>query len=144
MSGKGGGGVASNGKGNTGISGIPVGSRKMVQSLKEIVNNCTKKPNLIRNFDTFLQSSRNPRWRRLDTYVLYGLGNPPPPPFTHSPAVVQPIKDELLDVIVSLDRGVEATPEDQQTVDQIARKLEAVNSTKEPLKSDLLNGKYER
>ncbi|KAM1280955.1 hypothetical protein FF1_021790 [Malus domestica] len=144
MSGKGGGGVASNGKGNTGISSISVGSRKMVQSLKEIVNNCTEKPNLIRNFDTFFQSSRNPRWRRLDTYVLYSLGNPPPPPFTHSPAVVQPIKDELLDVIASLDRGAEATPEDQQTVDQIARKLEAVNSIKEPLKSDLLNGKYER
>ncbi|TQD81184.1 hypothetical protein C1H46_033213 [Malus baccata] len=42
MSGRGGGGVASNGKGNTGISGIPAGSRKMVQSLKEIVNNCTE------------------------------------------------------------------------------------------------------
>ncbi|KAM1723410.1 hypothetical protein ACFX11_021989 [Malus domestica] len=141
MSGKGGGGVASNGKGNTGISDILVGSRKMVQSLKEIVNNCTEKPNLICNFDTFLQSSRNPGWRRLDTYVLYGLGNPPPPPFTHSSAVVQPIKDELLDVIASLNQGAEATSEDQQTVDQIARKLEAVNLTKEPLKSDLLNGK---
>ncbi|WCJ27321.1 hypothetical protein M5689_009074 [Euphorbia peplus] len=34
MSGKGGGGA----KGNTGISAIPAGSRKMVQSLKEIVN----------------------------------------------------------------------------------------------------------
>lgn len=41
MSGRGG-GVASNGKGNTGLSGIPAGSRKMVQSLKEIVNNCTE------------------------------------------------------------------------------------------------------
>ena len=36
----GGGGI--NGKGNNGISGIPSGSRKMVQSLKEIVNNCTE------------------------------------------------------------------------------------------------------
>ncbi|TQE03351.1 hypothetical protein C1H46_011002 [Malus baccata] len=59
---RGGGRVASNGKGNNGISGILVGSRKMVQSLKEIVNNCTEKPNLIRNFDTFIQSSRNPIW----------------------------------------------------------------------------------
>ncbi|CAB4276363.1 unnamed protein product [Prunus armeniaca] len=41
MSGRGG-GVATNGKGNTGLSGIPAGSRKMVQSLKEIVNNCTE------------------------------------------------------------------------------------------------------
>lgn len=39
-SGKGGGGASSNnnGKGNSVISGIPAGSRKMVQSLKEIVN----------------------------------------------------------------------------------------------------------
>ncbi|KAJ9135915.1 hypothetical protein P3X46_033038 [Hevea brasiliensis] len=43
MSGKGGGAAASynsnnTGKGSSGISGIPAGSRKMVQSLKEIVN----------------------------------------------------------------------------------------------------------
>ncbi|XP_011045309.1 PREDICTED: uncharacterized protein LOC105140253 isoform X2 [Populus euphratica] len=40
MSGRGGGGRVNNnnGKGNTGISGIPAASRKMVQSLKEIVN----------------------------------------------------------------------------------------------------------
>ncbi|KAJ6775893.1 RNA polymerase II DEGRADATION FACTOR-LIKE PROTEIN (DUF1296) [Salix koriyanagi] len=39
MSGRGGGRVNNNnGKGNIGISGIPAASRKMVQSLKEIVN----------------------------------------------------------------------------------------------------------
>ncbi|PON41739.1 GBF-interacting protein [Parasponia andersonii] len=38
MSGKGG----NNGKGNIGISAIPPGSRKIVQSLKEIVHNCTE------------------------------------------------------------------------------------------------------
>ncbi|XP_034932445.1 uncharacterized protein [Populus alba] len=38
MSGRGGGVNNNNGKGNTGISGIPAASRKMVQSLKEIVN----------------------------------------------------------------------------------------------------------
>ena len=38
MSGKGGGRNNGIGKGNSGISGIPAGSRKMVQSLKEIVN----------------------------------------------------------------------------------------------------------
>ncbi|EXB97328.1 putative plastid-lipid-associated protein 4 [Morus notabilis] len=97
------------------------------------------------------------------------------------------LKEELLDAIAPLDRGADATPEDQQTVDQIessalvplggggkrrgvgegsilpssqpsrvalprnairgilciARKLEAVNPIKEPLKSDLLNGKWE-
>ncbi|KAG8364084.1 hypothetical protein BUALT_Bualt19G0089500 [Buddleja alternifolia] len=53
------------------------------------------------------------------------------------------IKEELLEAIAPLDRGAEASPEDQQTIDQIARKLEAVNPTKEPLKSNLLNGKWE-
>ncbi|OIS99671.1 PREDICTED: probable plastid-lipid-associated protein 4, chloroplastic [Nicotiana attenuata] len=54
-----------------------------------------------------------------------------------------PIKQELLEAIAPLDRGADATPEDQQIIDQIARKLEACNPTKEPLKSNLLNGKWE-
>ncbi|OMO92082.1 hypothetical protein COLO4_17880 [Corchorus olitorius] len=53
------------------------------------------------------------------------------------------LKEELLEAIEPLDRGADATPEDQQRVDQLARKLEAVNAIKEPLKSDLLNGKWE-
>ncbi|XP_062029801.1 probable plastid-lipid-associated protein 4, chloroplastic [Rosa rugosa] len=53
------------------------------------------------------------------------------------------LKEELLDAIASLDRGADATPEDQQAVDQIARKLEAVTPVKEPLKSGLLDGKWE-
>lgn len=53
------------------------------------------------------------------------------------------LKEELLEAIEPLDRGADATPEDQQRIDQLARKLEAVNPTKEPLKSDLLNGKWE-
>lgn len=53
------------------------------------------------------------------------------------------LKEELLEAIAPLDRGAQATPEDQQAVDEIARKLEAVNPTKQPLKSDLLNGKWE-
>ncbi|KAJ8754885.1 hypothetical protein K2173_015397 [Erythroxylum novogranatense] len=53
------------------------------------------------------------------------------------------VKEELLQSISPLDRGAAATPEDQQRVDEIARKLEAVNPTREPLKSDLLNGKWE-
>ena len=42
MSGRGGGGGGGSGKGSNGISAIPAASRKMVQSLKEIVNNCTE------------------------------------------------------------------------------------------------------
>ncbi|KAK4341290.1 hypothetical protein RND71_039791 [Anisodus tanguticus] len=54
-----------------------------------------------------------------------------------------PIKQELLEAIAPLDRGAEATPQDQEIIDQIARKLEVCNPTKEPLKSSLLNGKWE-
>ncbi|XP_042509587.1 probable plastid-lipid-associated protein 4, chloroplastic isoform X1 [Macadamia integrifolia] len=53
------------------------------------------------------------------------------------------LKDELLETLAPLDRGANASPEDQQRVDEIARQLEAVSPTKEPLKSDLLNGKWE-
>ncbi|KAK4757514.1 hypothetical protein SAY87_018815 [Trapa incisa] len=53
------------------------------------------------------------------------------------------LKEELLDAIKPLDRGAEATPEEQEVVDQIARELEAMNKIKEPLKSQLLNGKWE-
>ncbi|KAL2938668.1 putative plastid-lipid-associated protein 4 chloroplastic [Bienertia sinuspersici] len=51
--------------------------------------------------------------------------------------------EELVEAIEPLDRGADATYEDQQRIDQLTRKLEAVNPTKEPLKSDLLNGKWE-
>ncbi|GAB2285197.1 Probable plastid-lipid-associated protein 4, chloroplastic [Dionaea muscipula] len=53
------------------------------------------------------------------------------------------IKQELLDAIQPLDRGADASPEDQRRIDQIARKLESVNPTRDPLKSELLNGKWE-
>ncbi|XP_015057618.1 probable plastid-lipid-associated protein 4, chloroplastic [Solanum pennellii] len=54
-----------------------------------------------------------------------------------------PIKQELLQAIEPLDRGADATPQDQQIIDQIACRLEACNPTKEPLNSTLLNGKWE-
>ncbi|CAI9769248.1 unnamed protein product [Fraxinus pennsylvanica] len=53
------------------------------------------------------------------------------------------LKKELLEAIDPLDRGAAASPEDQQRIDQIARELEAVNTVKQPLKSSLLNGKWE-
>ncbi|KAK6945585.1 Plastid lipid-associated protein/fibrillin conserved domain [Dillenia turbinata] len=56
---------------------------------------------------------------------------------------VNALKEELLDALAPLDRGADASPEDQLRIDQIARNLEAINPTKEPLKSDLLNGKWE-
>ncbi|KAG6588812.1 putative plastid-lipid-associated protein 4, chloroplastic, partial [Cucurbita argyrosperma subsp. sororia] len=65
------------------------------------------------------------------------------PAFLKKGKDVGALKEELLEAIAPLDRGAEATPEDQEMVDQISRKLEAVNPTKEPLKSDLLNGKWE-
>ncbi|CAK7357018.1 unnamed protein product [Dovyalis caffra] len=65
------------------------------------------------------------------------------PAFLNKGKDAKVLKEELLDAIDPLDRGAEATPDDQQRVDEIARKLEAVNPRKEPLKSDLLNGKWE-
>ncbi|KAL5789830.1 hypothetical protein ACOSQ2_004718 [Xanthoceras sorbifolium] len=56
---------------------------------------------------------------------------------------VNTLKVDLFQAIAPLDRGAEATPDDQQRVDKIARQLEAVNEIKEPLKSNLLNGKWE-
>ncbi|KAJ0710738.1 putative plastid-lipid-associated protein [Helianthus annuus] len=53
------------------------------------------------------------------------------------------IKQELLEAIAPLDRGAEASPEDQEAIEQIVRKLEAANPTKEPLKSPFLDGKWE-
>ncbi|KAI3448314.1 hypothetical protein Pfo_004979 [Paulownia fortunei] len=56
---------------------------------------------------------------------------------------IESLKQELLEAIAPLDRGAAATPKDQQRIDKIARKLEAMNKVKEPLKSTLLNGKWE-
>ncbi|OEL14490.1 putative plastid-lipid-associated protein 4, chloroplastic [Dichanthelium oligosanthes] len=53
------------------------------------------------------------------------------------------LKEELLAAIEPLDRGAEATPEDKERVEEIVQRLEAVNQVKEPLKSDILNGKWE-
>lgn len=53
------------------------------------------------------------------------------------------LKLDLLEAIQPLDRGADATPEDQERIEQLTRKLEAVNPTKQPLKSDLLDGKWE-
>ncbi|XP_010556359.1 PREDICTED: probable plastid-lipid-associated protein 4, chloroplastic isoform X1 [Tarenaya hassleriana] len=58
-------------------------------------------------------------------------------------AKLKELKQDLYDAIAPLDRGAKATPDDQRQIDQLARKLEAVNPTKAPLKSDLLNGKWE-
>lgn len=53
------------------------------------------------------------------------------------------LKQDLLEAIEPLERGAIASPDDQLRIDQLARKVEAVNPTKEPLKSDLINGKWE-
>ncbi|KAJ0010184.1 hypothetical protein Pint_32957 [Pistacia integerrima] len=65
------------------------------------------------------------------------------PGFSTKRKDVKTLKEELYESIAPLDRGAEASLEDQQRVDQIALQLEAVNEIKEPLKSNLLNGKWE-
>ncbi|BBG96116.1 Probable plastid-lipid-associated protein 4, chloroplastic [Prunus dulcis] len=86
------------------------------------------------HFHRLSSTSASDKWRAKVSFF---------PAFLSKGKDAKTLKEELLDAIASLDRGADATPEDQQTVDQIARKLEAVNPTKEPLKSDLLNGKWE-
>uniref|UniRef100_A0A0D6R7R5 Plastid lipid-associated protein/fibrillin conserved domain-containing protein n=1 Tax=Araucaria cunninghamii TaxID=56994 RepID=A0A0D6R7R5_ARACU len=53
------------------------------------------------------------------------------------------VKEQLLEAIGPLDRGAEASSEDQIRVNEIVQELESINPTKEPLKSALLNGKWE-
>ncbi|XP_050209854.1 probable plastid-lipid-associated protein 4, chloroplastic [Mercurialis annua] len=83
---------------------------------------------------TNTNSSSDDKWRAKISFF---------PAFLKKKKDANVLKEELLDAIAPLDRGAEATPEDQQRVDEIARQLEAVNRTKEPLKSDLINGKWE-
>nr|GFB21778.1 hypothetical protein [Tanacetum cinerariifolium] len=52
-------------------------------------------------------------------------------------------KQEFLDVIENLDFGAEATIDDQGVIEQIVQKLKAANPTKEPLKSPLIDRKWE-
>ncbi|CAM6089747.1 unnamed protein product [Calypogeia fissa] len=52
------------------------------------------------------------------------------------------LKFELQAEIALLSRGASATEEDCERVDEIARELEKLNPTKDPLKSSLLNGKW--
>ncbi|KAJ6704506.1 PLASTID-LIPID-ASSOCIATED PROTEIN 4 CHLOROPLASTIC-RELATED [Salix viminalis] len=56
---------------------------------------------------------------------------------------VNSLKQQLLEAIAPLDRGVVASLQEQQRVDEIAQELEAMNDIKEPFKSNLMNGKWE-
>lgn len=51
-------------------------------------------------------------------------------------------KEELLALIEPLQRGLVATEEDQEAVEAAVQQLEAVNPTKKPLESPLLNGRW--
>ncbi|XP_059290627.1 probable plastid-lipid-associated protein 4, chloroplastic isoform X2 [Lycium ferocissimum] len=88
----------------------------------------------IQNPHNITTSPLNQKWR---THVSFF------PAFFNKTKDATPIKQELLEAIAPLDRGAEASPEDQEIIDQIAGKLEVCNPTKEPLKSSLLNGKWE-
>ncbi|KAF9599848.1 hypothetical protein IFM89_001794 [Coptis chinensis] len=65
------------------------------------------------------------------------------PSFFKTKKDVKALKEELLEAISLLDRGADATPEDQERIDKMAKELEALSPVKETLKSDLLNGKWE-
>lgn len=52
-------------------------------------------------------------------------------------------KSELLSYVEPLKRGLMATPEQQQRVEEMASALERLNPTKKPLASPLLNGRWQ-
>lgn len=51
-------------------------------------------------------------------------------------------KQELLDYVKPLARGLTATPEQKEEVDALASALEKLNPTRKPLASPLLNGRW--
>ncbi|MCO5552298.1 hypothetical protein L7F22_005810 [Adiantum nelumboides] len=53
------------------------------------------------------------------------------------------VKQELLEAIAPLDRGADASPDDQARVDMIAQNLEKLSSVKDTVTSTLINGKWE-
>ena len=53
------------------------------------------------------------------------------------------MKEELFDLIKPLQRGVLATDEDKEEIDAVCTRLEAINPTKSPLSSPLINGGWE-
>ncbi|CAM6017973.1 unnamed protein product [Sphagnum balticum] len=63
-------------------------------------------------------------------------------PFLEKRKDKEVVKRELLAAIQPLDRGAQATADDLANIDKIARELESLNPTKEPLKLSLLNGKW--
>ncbi|CAI5490822.1 unnamed protein product [Closterium sp. Naga37s-1] len=52
------------------------------------------------------------------------------------------LKEELLEAIAPVERGLTASDDDQEIIEELAAQLEAVNPTKQPLRSALLNGKW--
>ncbi|KAI7745343.1 hypothetical protein M8C21_027955 [Ambrosia artemisiifolia] len=92
------------------------------------------KPSTISHHLSLTHSPISTKWR---THVSFFTG------LLNKTKDASSIKQELLDAIAPLDRGAEASPDDQQAIDQIVRKLEAANPTKEPLKAPFLDGKWE-
>ncbi|KAL4452247.1 hypothetical protein ABPG75_007909 [Micractinium tetrahymenae] len=52
-------------------------------------------------------------------------------------------KEELLEAVAPLKRGLTATADDKARIDKLASALERRNPTKKPLASDLINGQWE-
>ncbi|KAK4339942.1 hypothetical protein RND71_041404 [Anisodus tanguticus] len=109
-----------------------------IHSFPANANQLLRRPlfsNLSVNYERRLQQVvESLKWRTMVSFFPF---------FSTKREDTESLKLELFEAIAPLDRGAEATPEDQKRVDQIASKLEAVNKVKEPLKSSLLNGKWE-
>lgn len=53
------------------------------------------------------------------------------------------LKDKLLDVIGKVDRGLTAGEEQAEEIEKLCQQLEKINPTKKPLKSSVINTKWE-
>ncbi|PPD84081.1 hypothetical protein GOBAR_DD18999 [Gossypium barbadense] len=131
MSGKGGGaGNNGIGKGNSGISGIPAGSRKMVQSLKEIVNcpepeiyamlkECNMDPNEAVNRLLSQQAYTNSLQSTLLTSTVQTAREPDLP---YSPfPLTQSMPTKYTNAVSSISGPTISMPEGKDTVDSRSR-----------------------
>lgn len=74
---------------------------------------------------------------------LSGLfGGPKRAKAQDSAALRQQKKEELLELIEPLKRGLAATAEDQEAVEEVVQQLERLNPTPKPLESPYLNGQW--
>ena len=64
----------------------------------------------------------------------------PSAPFATKTKTREQLKSEILELATEVDKGLKASPEQQEYILEVFEQLEKLNPTKKPLKSDLVNG----